>query len=234
MRAMSKQQEHECEFCGKSFVKESSLVAHSCAKKLRWLGKDNKNSIIAFTAYKRFYQLTSSNNTKKKEINFRDFIDSQYYNDFHSFGRWLNDAGIVNPNKYIDHVIKHSIKLKDWTKPSIYEYYLRTLLLKEAPEDAIERSIEWIADWCDNQDIEFSDFFSRISTIKFVDTLRSGKVSPWLFFVSDEAQDMLQRLDQTQMKLISGLIDPKVWNLKIKKHQKDIKDLREMMRSVGL
>lgn len=235
MQTMTKIQEHTCDFCGKSFVKESSLVAHCCAKKIRWLDKDNKNSVVAFTAYKRFYQLTGSNQISgKKEIKFRDFIESKYYNDFHSFGRWLNDAGVVNPNKYIDHVIKHSVKLKDWTKPSVYEYYLRIMLLKESPEAAMERSVEWMLRWCDDKDVKFSDFFSTISTIKLVDSLRSGRISPWVFFVSDKAHDALKSFDQTQMKLIGGLLDPKTWNLKTKKYQKDIKELRAMMRSLGL
>lgn len=235
MSAMIKPIEHSCEFCDRTFVKESSLMAHQCAKKMRWLDKGNKNSVVAFTAYKRFYQLTGTSQVnKKKEITFKDFIDSKYYNDFHFFGRWINDAAVVNPNKYIDHVIKHAIKLKDWTKPSNYEYYLRTMLLKENPEDAVERSIEYMQTHCEEKGIEFSKFFSTISSIKFVDTLRSGRISPWVFFVSDEAQELLQKLDQKQLSLIAELLEPKVWNMKTRKHEKDIKELREMMRSIGL
>src|SRR5271154_3563229 len=133
MLAMTKTQLFECEFCPKTFTKESSLMAHSCTKKMRWLDKDNKNVIMGFTAWKRFYQLTKASGKTKT---YKDFVDSKYYNDFVNFGRWMNDGAILQPNAYVDYVIRGNFKLKDWTKNSIYDTYVRTTLIKEDPADA--------------------------------------------------------------------------------------------------
>lgn len=224
-------QEHVCEFCSKSFVKESSLMAHACAKKMRWLDKSNKNVIVAFTSWKRFYHLTQP---KRKEKTYKDFVESNFYNEFVNFGRWMNDTSVVHPNTYVDYVIKGNFKLKDWTKNSVYEIYLRELTVKEAPEDALERSIVWIQNWCKQSNIETDKFFETISTNKLVDALRAGRISPWLLFLSLDPQSVMNRFDNSQLKLLDNLLDTKTWHYKLKKYQKDVDEYREMLGSIGL
>ena len=231
MLAMTKTQEFECQFCFKTFVKESSLMSHSCAKKMRWLDKDNKNVIVGFTAWKRFYHLTKAAGKTKT---YKDFVDSKYYNDFVNFGRWINDSAIVQPNAYIDYVIKGNFKLKDWTKNSVYDTYLRITLVKEDPTEALERSLVWIQDWCKQANITVDKFFGTISTNKLVDVLRAGRISPWLLFVCSTPENIFDRFDNSQIKLLDNLLDPKVWNMKLKKYQKEIEEYKGMMRSIGL
>lgn len=224
--------EFTCEFCNKSFIREGSFFAHSCAKKMRWLDKENKNNVLGFTAYKRFYTLTGF--AKKRQLGMKDFIESKYYNDFVSFGRFLNDAMVVAPEAYIDHVIKNSIKLKDWTKPSVYETFLKSLTFKEDPEDAIERSLIWIQDWCNEKDIQISEFFKTISVNRLVDAMRSGKISPWLMYVCNTGVDVLNNFDSSQVKLLGPLLEQKVWSYKLHKNQKLVKEYKEMLSEIGL
>jgi len=231
MLAMTKTQEFECQWCDKTFVKESSLMSHACAKKMRWLDKDNKNVVVGFTAWKRFYQLTKSAGKNKT---YKDFVESKFYNDFVNFGRWLNDSAVVQPNAYIDYVIKGNVKLKDWTKNSVYDAYLRTTLMKEDPTDALERSIVWIQDWCAQQNVSIDKFFDTISTNKFVDVLRAGRISPWLLFVCSSPENVLGRFDNSQMKLLDNLLDPKIWNMKLRKYQKEINEYKNLMKEMGL
>ena len=44
-----------CEYCKKSFQKESTLLAHSCEKKRRWQAKDNQDVLVGFASYDLFY-----------------------------------------------------------------------------------------------------------------------------------------------------------------------------------
>ena len=231
MLAMSNQ-ELQCEFCNKVFSREGSFMAHSCAKKMRWLDRDNKNCVVAFTAYKRFYDLTGF--AKKRNLGFKDFVESKYYNDFVSFGRWLNDAAVTAPSAYIDYVIKNAVKLKDWTKPSIYEVFLKSLTFKEDPEAAIERSLIWAQDWCNEKNIDIGDFFTTISLNRLVDAMRSGKISPWFLYVCNSGVATLNKFDTSQQKLLSSLLEQKVWSVKIYKHQKLIREYKEMLSEIGL
>lgn len=228
---MSKTPEHSCEFCSKTFVKESSLMAHSCARKMRWLDRDNKNVIVAFSAWKRFYQLTQ---TKGKNKTYKDFVDSKYYGDFVNFGRWMNDTNVVHPNTYIDYMIRGNYKLKDWTKYSHYETYLKEMTMKEAPEDALERSIVYIQAWCKQANIDVDKFFDTISTNKLVDVLRAGRISPWLLFICSDSSEIFSKFDSSQVKLLDKLLDTKTWHYKLKKYQKEVNEYRELIRSMGL
>ena len=41
----------KCDFCKKSFSKETTLRAHSCEKKRRWQAKDNQDVLVGFGSY---------------------------------------------------------------------------------------------------------------------------------------------------------------------------------------
>lgn len=223
--------EYKCEFCNKEFIRENSLLNHTCIIKMRWLEKDNRNVVIGFMSYKRFYQLT---NTHKKSINYKDFIKSKFYNDFIKFGLWLNDSFIINPQQYIDYVIKNNVKLKDWTKESIYNDYIKELLFKEKPLDAITRSIEWIQKWSSENNIEIKDFFNKLGNNRLVDSIRNGRLSPWIIFISKNSNDLLTNLDQSQYKLLGNLLDKNLWQLKIHKYQKEFEECKEIVRNLEL
>ncbi len=226
------QEEYKCEFCDKTFVREGSLIAHSCVKKMRWIDRNTKNSVIAFVAYKRFYELTNAK--KAKNITQMDFINSKFYSDFAKFGKWVNDNLVVSPNQYIDYVIKNSIKLKDWGTSPVYKEFLKLHLLKEEPEEALERSIAWIETWCSTNDIEIKDFFNKISSVKFVDCLLKGFISPWIIFTSRRGEQFLSNLDAQQYNLIQHLLELKVWHIKLKKYQKEVNEYSNILNEAGL
>ena len=224
----------QCEFCSKEFARESTLIAHSCVKKMRWMDKDNKNVTIGFIAYKRFYQLTGTGFKKNQE--YKDFMNSKFYNEFIQFGQWLNDSYIVKPTAYIDYVIKNNVKLKEWTSPSKYEAYLKSMILNEHPCNALERSITYIEAWSKETGFPIQEFFEKIASNKLVDILRSGKISPWIIFLSSESntRSVLSRLDSSQYKLLDKLLDANLWGLKVRKHKKDVKEYSELLRSLGI
>ena len=200
---------------------------------MRWLEKDNRNVVIGFTAYKRFYQLT---NSQSKSTSYRNFIDSKFYNDFVKFGMWLNDSYIINSSAYIDYVIKNNVKIAKWGHDKTYEAYIRTFILKEHPGNALERSITWMAKYCEENNIALEHFFKSIGPNKLVDILRSAKISPWVLFLSSnqETRDIPYHFDEGQYKLLNNILDPKVWNIKIRKYKSSINEYEKIMEEAGL
>ena len=84
-------QPYACVHCGKSFMKDKTLVAHMCERKRRALQKDEKRVQSGFMAFNRFWQLTQNS---KKPKSYDNFADSSYYNAFVKFGSFINN---VNP-----------------------------------------------------------------------------------------------------------------------------------------
>ena len=220
-----------CDFCDKSFERENSYMAHQCSKKIRWLDKSNRNNVLGFKIYKRFYQLTG---LQKKDLEYIDFINSSYFSDFIKFARWLNDADVVNANGYIDYVIKNSIKLKDWMKSDTYESHIKQYIFNEESFKAVERSLEYIVEWCSENNYNLSLFFSIIPTGKFVDLVRSGKISPWLIFTSNKADEVMNRLEPKQHKLLENILNTRYWHVKLNKNKKDVADLKEILKGIEL
>jgi len=68
-----------CDYCTKTFSKQSTLDVHMCEPKRRWSLKDNKVHVLAFEIFRRFYEINYSNQRPKQ---FVDFVNSQYYRAF--------------------------------------------------------------------------------------------------------------------------------------------------------
>ena len=92
----------------------------------------------------------------------------------------------------------------------------------------------WMQAWSEANSISIDKFFETISTNKLVDILRSGRISPWILFVCSSPEKILRNFDNSQMKLLDNLLDPKIWNMKLRKYQKEINEYKEMIRSMGL
>jgi hypothetical protein len=78
-----------CEYCGKGYTREKTLLAHMCEKKRRHLQKDEKRVRFGHYAFQRFYKLSAG---AKKEKTYEDFCNSQYYNAFVKFGSFINNV----------------------------------------------------------------------------------------------------------------------------------------------
>ena len=94
---------YECQFCKRSFTKEKTLTAHVCEPKRRHQQRDEKHVQIAYIAYKRFYELTQGSSNFKT---YEHFAQSQYYNAFVKFGNHIININVINPDYFIDYVIK--------------------------------------------------------------------------------------------------------------------------------
>ena len=62
-----------CDFCGRSFAKESTIDKHICEYKRRWGDKNLKGNRIGFNAWLNFY---AQNTSTKKPKTYLDFTKS--------------------------------------------------------------------------------------------------------------------------------------------------------------
>lgn len=224
--------EHKCSFCGKEFVRENSLINHSCRYKIRYFEKDNLYSRIAFEAYNKFYLIAQKSN-KNKTLS--EFIKSQYYSDFIKFGRYVVNNSIQYPEYFIEFCIKNSVPLINWVKPSVYEIYLREMAKKEDPDRGIERTLLLMKQWSDETGNDYRDFFRNIETTLFVHYIQQGRISPWVLYNTVSGKQILEeRLSQDQLSIISSWIDPDYWHKKFLLNKKDREEIAQIFIQEGL
>lgn len=225
------EQPFDCVHCGKSFMKEKTLIAHMCENKRRFLQRDEKRVQTGFYTYTKFYQTTQNS---KKQKTYEDFCKSSYYNAFVKFGSYINNINPLYPEKYIDYVIKSGVKLDHWCRDELYETYLYDIIKKEPVESAVQRTVQNMMAWADISQAEFNHYFLYVNLNKAVHDIKDGKISPWVVLNCKSGKDMLNKFTDEQLDLISPALDVSYWLKKFKSLPADVMLVKEICKEASI
>jgi hypothetical protein len=223
---------NECEFCERSFHNEKNLINHSCIKKRRWLNRDSPEIRLAFLAWNRFYELSSSNAKNKRS--FKDFLNSKFYLGFIKFGKHIIDCNVINPTRFIDFVIKGNIPLDHWCHDTVYEQYVREYTKSELPEDALERMILLMQQWSMQTGEPWYDFFRKINTNLAIQWLQSGRISPWILYNADSTNNFLDRCSSEQLNMITKWAPNASWRIKFNRNPEGVQFIKKTLKDAGI
>lgn len=221
----------ECQFCQRSFRRESTLMAHMCEQKERFLDKDRKHVKLAFKVYQHFYTISYR---AQKPKTYEDFAKSKYFRAFTKFGKYLLDVNAVNMMAFVDFLIKMQVPLDDWCKESVYQLYLREYTKKETPLAAIERNFLLMQQWELETGEDWRNFFRKVQPTLATMWIRAGRISPWLLYTAQSAQDLFSRMSEEQVNLIRDAIDPKYWEKKLRDEAENIKVICDILEEEGI
>jgi hypothetical protein len=220
---------HFCEFCNRSFIRETTLVKHLCEAKRRWHDKDKIGNRIGFSAWVQFYNKHS--NVKKKE--YIDFTKSAYYTAFVKFGNYCAEAQVLNVSRYVDWLLKNQISVDTWNKDKNYTSFIIDYLKQEDPLDAIARSIETTLALAQVDSIQTKDVFRYGNKNRVCFEITKGKISPWMIFHSESGLKFVESLDVTQQKMIIDYINPEQWAIKFNKNKNIINEVKQLLKAGG-
>lgn len=219
-----------CEFCGRSFIRESTVLKHICEYKHRWLEKDRPSNRIGFQAWIQFYK---KNSASKKNKTYEEFIKSAYYSAFIKFGLYCTEVNVINVPRYADWLVKNQIKIDTWNTDANYTKFLIEYLKTEDPLDAIHRSIETCVILASDQKILSKDVIRFGNKNKICFQITKGKISPWMLYQSTSGQEFLSQLDATQQKMIMDYINPEQWAIKFKRSTDMVEQVKEILLTAG-
>lgn len=220
-----------CTHCGRAFQKERTLMSHMCAQKQRYLDRDEKHVKLAFTIFRRFWAL---NYKSAKEKTYDDFAKNQFYTAFVKFARYLLDINAVNPNAFVEFILKMGLPIDKWHSAVVYDTYLRELVKKESPDAAIERNFRLMEHWAADTGEDWTDFFRKIEPGRAMLWIRSGRISPWVMYTADSADDLFGRFTAEQMSLVEDALDPVFWQRKLAENAEEVAAIRSVLKEVGL
>jgi len=221
---------YTCQYCKKSFVKESSLAVHSCEPRRRYQEKDERGVQLGFQAYIKFFELTQGS-AKLKTYN--DFAESPYYRAFIKFGRYCVSIRAINPARFIEWVLKQNKKIDHWTRDAIYTEYLLDYLKVEHINDALARAIEFGIDWEEKTNNPAHDCLRYGSTNALVHAVTAGRISPWVIYNSESGQKFLSELNAEQVAMIWPYIDTDAWNKKFHDYPADQEYAKDILKKAG-
>ena len=222
--------EFKCDFCNRSFIRETTMVKHLCENKRRWQDKDKRGNQIGFQSWLRFY---AKNSSSKKKKTYEDFVKSAYYVAFIKFGNYCLDANVLNVDRYADWLLKEKISIDSWNRDSNYTKFIIDYCKTEDPLDAIARSIETTINLAEADRIQTKDVFRYGNKNKICYEVTKGKISPWMLFHSESGQKFLESLDVTQQKMILEYINPEQWAIKFKRQHNILQQVKELLSAGG-
>ena len=220
---------HQCDFCGREFLRETTIAKHLCEPKRRYNDKDKQGNRIGLNSWIQFYGKHSS----KKKKDYMEFIKSAYYSAFVKFGNYCLDAQVFNVPRYIDWLLKNQISIDTWNRDSNYTKFIIDYLKTEDPLDAIARSIETTVKLAEQDKIQTKDVLRYGNRNKICYEITKGKISPWMLYHSVSGLEFIESLDVTQQKMILEYINPEQWAIKFSKHKNIIKEVKELLHAGG-
>ena len=197
-----------------------------CEPKRRWLQKDEKRVQVGFYAFQRFYKLSAGH---KKDKTYEEFVKSSFYNAFVKFGSFVNNVRPLYPDKYIDYVVTSNVKLDHWCREEMYEAYAIELIRKEGVETALERSIQTMVNWAEQNNSLYNHYFIYASTNRITWDIKDGKISPWLVLNCSTGRECLNKFSEEQLSMLGTVLDPTHWALRFKRQPKDV----ELVKSIA-
>lgn len=215
----------KCEHCGKKFAKEKTLFVHVCEKKRRHLARDERHVQMGFQTFCEFYKTVQPNSKKT----FADFASSAYYTAFVKFGSFVINTNPIYPERFIQYVIKSSVKLDHWCRDSLYESYVTELIKTEPADGAIQRTIATMMDWANKNSAAWEHYFEHVSLNRAVHDIKEGLISPWVILNTQSGRNMLKRFSDEQLVMVAAVIDLSYWKHRFQKLPADV----ELVKAVA-
>ncbi len=222
--------EFSCEFCNRSFQRETTMIKHLCENKRRWQDKDQPGNRIGYQAWLNFY---AKNTGTKKKKTYTDFTKSAYYIAFVKFGHYCVDIKCINVTRYADYLLKNKISIDNWCSDKNYTNFLIDYLKVEDAMDAIARSIETTIDLSKDAGIETKDCLRYANRNRLSYAITTGKISPWMLYQSESGVDFLSNLDESQQKMIIDYINPEQWAVRFKRYPEVVSQVKDLLKQAG-
>ncbi len=223
-----------CQFCKKSYTKESTLLSHLCEPKRRHNQQNEQGVQIGFNAYLRFYEKTQGSAKFKA---YYDFCNSNFYIAFVRYGRYLVDLRAINVVSFTDWLLSNNHKLDHWTKEKLYNTWLLEYLKREPAQDAMERALKEMQEYADsNEKLEknFSNYFKLGASNLICHHISTGRISPWVIYNCDSGIRWLNDINQEQLNIIMPCIDPDHWSKRFKDFVADAEWCKLILKEAGL
>jgi len=217
----------KCEYCGKAFAKEKTLVVHVCEQKRRHLSKNERHVQAGLLTFQKFYSLAQKSQNVKT---FEEFASSSYYNAMVKFGSFIINTSPVYPERFIDYVIKSGVKLDHWCRDELYTAYIIELIRTEPADGAIQRTIKTMMEWGDTNNAPWEHYFQYVNLNRATHNIKEGLVSPWLVLNTKAGKEMLNRMNDEQLDIIALVIDPQFWIKRFKALPADVELVKDVIK----
>jgi hypothetical protein len=220
----------ECQYCKKSFAKETTLIVHVCEQKKRYQSQGETGIQIGLRAYQKFYEVSQGSGRPKT---FDDFAQSPYYRAFARFGQYCVSIRAVNVMRFTEWLLKNNKKIDYWCRDSVYGEFLEQYLKIENVTDALQRAIEQSISWGEQNSSPPHDYLRYGNDNALCYAITTGRISAWVLYNSNSGQEFLSRLSNEQIAMIWPYVESDFWQKKFKDYSTDVEYIKDILKQAG-
>jgi hypothetical protein len=89
-------------------------------------------------------------------------------------------------------------------------------------------------DWGDSNTASWEHYFQYVNLNRATHDIREGLVSPWLVLNTKSGKDMLKRMNDEQLEIISLIIDPQHWMRRFKSLPADVELVKDIIKEAKI
>jgi hypothetical protein len=203
---------------------------HVCEQKKRWQEQGERGVQLGLQGYLKFYEYTQGSAKLKA---WDDFVTSPYYRAFVKWGRYCVSVRVINPERFLEWLLKSNRKIDNWCSDRLYTEYLVTHVQKETVNDALARAIEHGLDWSERTASPAHDCLRYGSANATCHAITTGRISAWVIYNSESGQKFLNELNAEQVSMIWPYIDSDIWQKKFADYPADQEYAKEILTQAG-
>jgi hypothetical protein len=185
---------------------------------------------LGLQGYLKFYEYTQGSAKLKS---WDDFATSPYYRAFVKWGRYCVAVRVIQPERFLEWLLKGNRKIDNWCSDKLYTEYLVTHVQKETVNDALARAIEYGLGWSEKTGSPSHDCLRYGSVNATCYAVTTGRISAWVIYNSESGQKFLTELNAEQVAMIWPYIDSDIWQKKFADYPGDQEYAREILTQAG-
>ena len=219
-----------CQYCKKTFSKESIVLRHMCEQRRRFQQKDTQ---FARLGYEAFIEIQKTLFGKVRPLE-EEFRHSDFYLACLRWGRFVVAINCLAPKQYLRWLLKMNVTIDQWNQDKIYDCWVVSFMFSEYIWDGVERSIKSITAWGEEAQESYGDYFKKAGTARIMTDVRKGAVSGWIVFCSDSGCEWLSNLENSDLELVWDFLDASRWKVQLTKHPEEAVEISEICKNAGL
>lgn len=218
---------HACRYCSKEYKTERGLTNHSCRNMEIAAEYGDMEMLKTYELFAFWFQYNGF--SKKKPKGFDEFLKSPYFREFVEMNAAIKGVYMFNKKDFIVWLSENKIPINKWSKNSVVERYKAEHNRRGRGLDHFNKTIENMVLWCDIKNYEYQHFFENISVNEAMLWLKSGKLSPWYFLLTDKINLLWSRMTEAQLEHMLTFIDIDYWEARFKVCPKEVESIKEII-----
>lgn len=175
-----------CEFCDKQFIREKNYLKHKCEIMKRYALFNTVDGQFAFLAFNNWRKFK-----KYHSVTVEAFANSRYFKAFIRFAEYARSHSIPDKIGYIKLMADKDIQPFYWCDYDVYDVFIKTFDESYPLDKKIELSIDTLKELAERYECDLSDIFTKLPAIDLLKLITSRRISPWLLLPSSKFKAFL-------------------------------------------